>query len=100
MKFKYWLLAAAVLLSSGCGKQERLEAGKLHSALTQRKGGFAEANVQEREFISSLRGWCASITTDGAGTGAQLDQNAAVAQDLAKSAAAVSAQVGQVRQAV
>ena len=101
MKTLFCLLAAAaVLLSSGCGKQERLEAGQLHKELTQKKAGFAAANVQEKDFISGLRGWCGSITTNGAGKGPQLDQNAAVAQDLAKSAAAVSAQVGQVRQAV
>jgi hypothetical protein len=37
---------------------------------------------------------------DGAGRGDQLNQNAAVARDLAKSAAYISTQVGVVRQAI
>jgi len=99
MKNLYWL-AAVVLLFSACGKQERMEAVRLQKILIQKKAGFIESNVQEKEFVSGVRGWCASITADGGGKGVQLDQNASVAQDLAKSAANVSAQVGQVRQAV
>jgi len=100
MKVRYCCVVAAVLLSSGCGKEERMEAVRFDKVLTQKKAAFAESNVQEKEFVSGVRGWCAAMTSGGAGTGAQLDQNASVAQDLAKSAAAVSAQVGLVRQAV
>ncbi|SPF43103.1 conserved exported hypothetical protein [Candidatus Sulfopaludibacter sp. SbA4] len=100
MKVRYCCLAAAVLLSSGCGKEERMEAIRFDKLLTQKKAAFAESNAQEKEFISGVRGWCEAMTSGGAGLGTQLAQNEAVAQDLAKSAASVSAQVGQVRQAV
>jgi len=54
----------------------------------------------EKDFLASARSWCDSIMADGAGRGDQLNQNAAVAKDLAKSAAFISTQVGLVRQAV
>ena len=100
MKVRYCLLLAAMVFSSGCGKEERMEAVRFDKLLTQKKAGFTESIVQEKEFVSGVRGWCAAMTSGGAGVGAQLDQNATVAQDLAKSAASVSAQVGVVRQAV
>jgi hypothetical protein len=40
------------------------------------------------------------LTTKGAGRGAELDQNSAVATEIAKSAVAVSTQLSQVRQVV
>ena len=48
--------------------------------------------------MNSARAWCTGITTNGAGRGAELEQNAAVATEIAKSAVAVSAQLSQVRQ--
>jgi hypothetical protein len=54
----------------------------------------------EKDFLASARSWCNSIMADGAGRGDQLNQNAAVARDLAKSAAYISTQVGVVRQAI
>ncbi|HXB74321.1 MAG TPA: hypothetical protein VNY05_39155 [Candidatus Acidoferrales bacterium] len=94
-----WLLAAALCMT-GCGKQERTEAVQLAKALTGKKANFADANAIEKDFISSARAWCSGITANGAGRGAELDQNAAVAAGLAKSALAISAQLSQVREAI
>jgi hypothetical protein len=92
-------MAAAACLT-GCGKQERNEAVQLAKALTAKKADYASSNAIEKDFVSSARAWCAGITTNGAGRGAELDQNASVATQIAQSAVAVSAQLGQVRQAV
>jgi len=91
------LMAAAVCLA-GCGKQERNEAVQLAKALGAKKAEYASASAIEKDFVASATAWCAGITTNGAGHGAELDQNAAVASSIAKSAVAVSAQLGQVRQ--
>jgi hypothetical protein len=91
------LMAAAVCLA-GCGKQARNEAVQLAKALTAKKADYASSNATEKDFVASARAWCAGITTNGAGRGAELDQNATVAAEIAKSAVAVSAQLGQVRQ--
>src|ERR1035437_1703282 len=96
----FCLLIAAVACITGCGKQERIEAVQLAKALTAKKADYASSNTIERDFVSSARAWCAGITTNGAGRGVELDQNASVATQIAKSAVAVSAQLGQVRQAV
>jgi hypothetical protein len=100
MKICYCWLAAAMLFVSGCGKEERREAVGFYKVLVEKRAAFAESNALEKGFVDSVRGWCAAITANGAGVAAQLDQNASVAQDLAKSSAAISAQVGQIRQAV
>ena len=94
------LLVAAVAWLAGCGKQERIEAVQLAKALTAKKADYAGSNTIERDFVSSARAWCTGITTNGAGRGAELDQNSSVAAQIAKSAVAVSAQLGQVRTAV
>jgi hypothetical protein len=93
------LMAAAVCIA-GCGKQERNEAVQLAKALTAKKADYASSIAIEKDFIASARAWCGGITTSGAGRGAELDQNATVATEIAKSAVAVSAQLGQVRQVV
>jgi hypothetical protein len=93
------LLAAATLVI-GCGKQERLEAVRLTKVLTGKQADFAKANTTENDLITSARAWCDGITANGAGRGAELDQNAAVAMELAKYAVAASTQLSQVRQAV
>jgi hypothetical protein len=100
MKLRYAWLAAAALLSAGCGKEERMEAVRFDKVLIQQKAAFAESNAQEKDFVSGVRSWSTAISTGGGGVGAQLDQNVSIAQDLVKSAAAVSAEVGLVRQAV
>jgi hypothetical protein len=103
MKISKWglpLLLAAILCIPGCGKQEHNEAVQLGKALTAKKADYANSNKVEKDFVDSARAWCAGITTNGAGRGAELDQNASVAAEIAKSAVAVSAQLSQVRQAV
>jgi len=100
MKFRCCCLAAAIVLSSGCGKEERREAVGFYKVLLEKRAGFAESNGLEKDFIGSVRSWCESIAANGAGRGDQLNQNASVARDLAKSAETISAQIGLVRQAV
>ena len=97
---RHCLLLAAVALLTGCGKQERTEAVQLAKVLAEKKANFASANTIEKDFVSNARAWCGGITANGAGRGAELDQNATVATELAKSAVAVSMQLSQVRQAV
>jgi hypothetical protein len=99
VKTRYCLALAAVLLA-GCGKQERNEAIQLTKALASKQADFTKANDAEREFIANARPWCAGITTNGSGRGKELEQNAAVAAGLAKSAADISAQLSAVRQAI
>src|ERR1039457_2339441 len=94
------LCMGAAACVTGCGKQERNEAVQLAKTLTAKKADYASSNTIERDFVSSARAWCAGITTNGAGRGAELDQNAAVATEIAKSAVAVSTQLSQVRQAL
>ncbi len=94
------LLLATVAFIAGCGKQERIEAVQLAKVLAEKKVVFASANTTEQELASSARAWCGGITANGAGKGAELDQNAVVASELAKSAVAISAQLSQVRKAI
>src|ERR1039457_5333550 len=100
VKLRYCWLLAAVALFSGCGREERREAVRFSKTLQQKSADFAKANAMEKDFLASARSWCGSIMDNGAGRGDQLNQNAAVAQDLAKSAAFISTQVGAVRQAI
>ena len=86
------MLAAAALIT-GCGKQERTEAVQLAKLLTEKKANFAAANAIEKDFVSSDRAWCGGITANGAGRGVELDQNATVAAELAKSAVAASSEL-------
>jgi len=94
------LLLAAVALITGCGKQERIEAVQLAKTLKEKKPNFDSANTLEKDLVSSARAWCGGITANGAGRAAELDQNSAVAAQLAKSAVAASAQLSQVRLAI
>jgi hypothetical protein len=87
---RYCLLLAAVASITGCGKQERTEAVQFAKTLTEEKANFASANTIERDFVSSARAWCGGITANGAGRGVELDQNAVVAAELAKSTASLS----------
>jgi hypothetical protein len=97
---RHGLLLAAVAFLAGCGKQERIEGVQFAKALTEKKANFAGANTIEKDFVSSARAWCGGIVASGAGRGVELDQNAAVAAELAKSAVAISSQLSQVRQAI
>lgn len=94
------LLLAAVAFITGCGKQGRTEAVQLARVLAENKANFASADTIEKDLVSNARAWCGGITANGAGRGVELDQNATVAAELAKSAVAVSTQLSQVRQAV
>jgi hypothetical protein len=100
VKLRYGWLLAAVALFSGCGKEERTEAVRFCKTLQQKSDDFVKANAMEKDFLASALSWCGSIMANGAGRGDQLNQNAAVAKDLAKSAAYISTQVGAVRQAI
>ncbi len=97
---KCLLLVAAAVLIAGCSKQERNEAVQLAKALNAKKANYASADAIEKDFMGSARAWCDGIVANGAGHGAELDQNATVASELAKSAVAASTQLSQVRQAV
>jgi hypothetical protein len=98
--FVLCLLPAAVACVTGCGKQEHNEGVQLAKALNAKKADYASSNTIEKDFVNSARAWCAGITTNGAGRAAELDQNSAVATEIAKSAVAVSTQLSQVRQVV
>ena len=94
------LLLVSALLIPGCGKQERIEAVQLAKSITARKANFASADAIEKDFMGNARAWCDGIVANGAGRGVELDQNATVAAELAKSAVATSTQLSQVRQAI
>jgi phage terminase large subunit GpA-like protein len=97
---RYWWWLAAVASITGCGKQERMEAVQFAKALRGTTANFSSANTIEKDFVSNARAWCGGITANGAGRGIELDQNAAVAAELAKYTLAVSSQLSQVRQAI
>lgn len=94
------ILLIAVALISGCGKKERAEGLQLAKSLKEKQSDFLSANKTEADLVGQARVWCASIVASGAGRAEQLDQNAAVAAELAKSVAAISAQLSGVRAAV
>jgi hypothetical protein len=98
LKFAGVLVAAVFLF--GCGKAERAEAVKLSKVLTEQQPNFTKANTMENDLVASARAWSSGIVANGAGHGAELQQNATVATELAKSAVATSAELGKVRQAV
>ena len=76
------------------------KAGKTHVPALVRRVSEQQAAEMTKDLVGSVRSWCEFITANGAGPGAQLNQNVRVARDLAKSTADVSARVGLVRQAV
>lgn len=100
LKSRYCVLVAAIACLAGCGKQERMEAVQFSKALSDHQVNFSKANTIEKELVSNARAWCDGIAANGAGRGVELDQNAAVATELAKSAVAVSGQLSEVRMAI
>jgi hypothetical protein len=100
MKLRYCWLLGAVLVVTGCGKQERREATSLCTVLSQKRADLAAINALEKELVGSTRAWYEGIINNGAGQGKGLEENAASAKTLAQSAALVSTQLGQVRQAI
>jgi hypothetical protein len=100
MKIRYCWLLAAVLIWTGCGKEERREATTLCKLLHQKRADQAAVNALEKDLVGSTRGWYEGIINNGAGRGKGLDENAASAKALSQSAALVSTQLGQLRQAI
>ena len=97
---KCLLLVAAALLIAGAVKTRTDEAVQLAKTLTAKKANFASADAIEKDFMGNARAWCNGIVANGAGRGAEFDQNARVVAELAKSAVATSAQLSQVRLAI
>src|ERR1035438_1915446 len=100
MKLRYCWLLAAVLLWTGCGKEERREAMSLCKVLGQKQADLAAINALEKDLLGSTREWCDGIVNNGGGKGKQLEENAASAKSLAQSAGAVATQLSAVRQAI
>jgi hypothetical protein len=100
LKIAMCLPLAALLILPGCGKEEHAEGARLAKILTQKQPDFAKANSVEQDFVASAKAWCAGIVANGAGRGAELDQNAAVAGQLAKNLVEVSNALSEVRQPV
>jgi hypothetical protein len=97
---RYAVCLAAIVLLAGCGKQARNEALQLAKALNAKKADYERAGSVETAFIANARAWASGITSNGSGRGAELDQNASVAAQLAKSAVEVSTGLSQVRQGI
>ncbi len=93
-------LAIGGLFLAGCGREEKAEAVRLSSILTEKQADYAKADATEKELVANATAWCGLITSSGAGKAAELGQNATVATELAKSISAISTILGQVRQAV
>lgn len=94
------VVLAGIVLLAGCGKEERNEAVHLTKILNDKRSDYAKADATEKELVANAQAWCGGIKANGAGRGRELDQNAAVAAELAKSAVAISGELGRVRQAI
>jgi hypothetical protein len=100
MKIAWCVALAAALVSVGCGGKERTEAVGLAKALKSRQADFDKANATEKDLIRTAREWVTGMTEKGTGSGDKLDEHAATASALAKSAVEASTAIGLVRQAV
>jgi hypothetical protein len=100
MKIRYCWLLAAVIVWTGCGKAERREATSLCNILSQKQADLKATNALEKDLLGSTKSWCEGIIASGAGRGKALEENAVSAKELAQSAAVVSTQLGQMRQAI
>jgi hypothetical protein len=100
LKSASYIVLAAALVLTGCGKQEKAEAARLAQVLASKQGDFENAGRTEQDFVGNARAWCAAIVANGAGHGAELDQNAAVAAQLSKMLVAASTELSQVRQPI
>jgi len=94
-----WLALGALVLG-GCGGAAHREAVGLSKVLLEGRQEYTAANATEKDLVTATGNWAGRIIANGAGRGAQLEQNAAMADDLAKSAEAVSTQLGQLRKSV
>lgn len=93
------LLLAAVMLAA-CGGAAHDEALAMSKILSAGQAAFAGANAAEKDLATAAGAWADNIIRGGAGKGAQLEQNAGAATDLAASAEQVSSQLGQLRKAI
>jgi hypothetical protein len=100
LKLIYCLGLAAALALCGCGGAEKKEAVSFAKTLKQKQADMQGAIDVERDFVKKARPWVEQIQTGGAGKGAQLEQNAATATELAQMTATISNHLSQVRQAV
>jgi hypothetical protein len=100
VKLRDCCLLAAVLVWTGCGKEERREGTSLYKVLSRKQADLAAINALEKDLVGSTRAWYEGIINNGAGLGKGLEENAASAKSLSQSAALVSAQLGQLRQAI
>jgi hypothetical protein len=93
------ILFVVAALLAGCGGG-KTEAVALVKTLTDHQSEFAKADAIEKDALNSAKAWSGGIVANGAGKGAELDQNATVARELANSISEASNQLGQVRQAI
>jgi hypothetical protein len=100
LKIRYFMALAAGLWLAGCGEQEKTEGIQLAKILKAQQADFMKTNATERDFIANARAWCGGITSNGAGRGKELDQNAAVSAALAKTAVDISTNLSGLRQAI
>jgi hypothetical protein len=100
MKILWFVALAAAVVSAGCGGKERTEAVTLAKTLKSKQADFDKANATEKELVRAGREWSTGIMENGAGRGEKLDQHAATATALAKSAVEASTELGLVRQAI
>jgi len=100
MKLRYCWLLAAVLVWTGCGKEERREGTSLFNVLTQKHADMAAVNALEKDLVGSTRAWYEGIINNGAGKGKDLEQNAESAKSMAFSASEVANQLGHLRQGI
>ncbi len=85
---------------TGCGKEARRDATSLCQVLDKNQSAYQISNGMERDLVASARGWVETITTGGAGRGAELSQNAGIARELGHSADLISTQLGELRKAM
>jgi len=93
------VLSAAAFLAS-CGRETHREAVVLSQTIEHTQPAYRSAGGMERDLISSTRGWVETIQGNGAGHGAEIAQNAAVAGELAHSADVISTQLGEIRKSL
>lgn len=93
-------LLAGTTLFIGCGRETHREAVALCQVLEHGQPVYTNANGMERDLVVSTRSWTDTIMTSGAGHGAEVTQNAAVAKELARSADLISTQLGELRKAM
>lgn len=100
MYIRLGCLVAAILLCSGCGREERREATSLTIALEQQQAGMTSINGLEKDLVGSVRAWGNSVAAAGGGNGKALAENVATAKALSEAAKAVATQLSRMRQVI